>query len=124
MTSQFNTEIMNYKIIKKIRSYFDSLLEDGYLWNTPYGTFSYYKDDIINNIWLGHIYNVSIKRFENYILFSIIPYNINNIISYDGFICSYENITNIPNDIINKYLLSAYIFDSIIKNDQFILYIR
>ena len=50
MTENFNAEIMNYKIIKKIRSYFDNLLEDGFLWNTPYGTFSYYKDDIINNI--------------------------------------------------------------------------
>ena len=50
MTENFNAEIMNYKIIKKIRSYFDNLLEDGFLWNTPYGTFSNYKDDIINNI--------------------------------------------------------------------------
>ena len=32
-------------------------------------------------------------------------------------------ITYIPNNIINKYSLSVYIFDSVIKNDQiYIIY--
>ena len=122
---KFNDYIINYKINKKIRNYIDGLLEDGCLWITPFGTFTNYEEDVSNNdIWLDIHYNILFNRFDNYVLFSIVPKYINNTNIYDGFICYYRDFENIPNEIINQYRLFAYIFNGVIKNDQMMLYIK
>ena len=135
---KFNEYIINYKINKKIRNYFDELLEEGNLWTTPFGTFAKYNNDIGNtNTWLNVNYNILFNRFDNYVLFAIVPIHIHNTYDeydecdryeryerYDGYICSYGDLNNIPNEITNKYKLPVYIFNGVIDNNALMLYIK
>jgi hypothetical protein len=122
---KFNEYIMNYKINKKIRNYFDELFEEGNLWKMSFGTFAKYNNDIKNNeVWLNDNYNILFNRIDNYVLFAIVPIQICDTNIYDGFICSYGDFNNIPNEIINKYKLSVYIFNGVIQNNTLMLYIR
>jgi hypothetical protein len=122
---EFNIEIINYKDRKKIRYYFDELFSDRCVWTTHYGKFSHYKEDVnINDTWLGITYNILLNRYNNYVLFAIVPQNIYDTLLYDGFLCSYSNIGKVPNDIKNKYKLPIYFFNGLLFNDQTLMYIR
>jgi hypothetical protein len=109
----------------KIRNYFDGLFEDGCLWSTQYGTFTKHEADVKpNKIWLNTNYKILLNRVDNYILFAIVPQDISETNNYDGFACSYGELTNIPNEVTEKYQLPMFIFNRAVNNDEMVCYIE
>lgn len=107
----------------KIRNYFDGLFEDGCLWSNSYGTFTKHETDVKpNKIWLNTNYKILLNRVDNYILFAIVPEDISETNTYDGFACSYGELTNIPNEITEKYQLPMFIFNRDVNNDEIVVY--
>ena len=109
----------------KICNYFDGLFEDGCLWSNQYGTFTKHETDVKpNKIWLNTNYKILLNKVDNYILFAIVPQDISETNAYDGFTCSYGELTNIPNEVTKKYQLPMFIFNRDINNDEMVFYIE
>ncbi len=115
----------NSAIHTRIRDYFDCLLDDGCLWQTPYGTFARNAEDVGNNTWLNTDYKILLNRVDNYVMFAIVPHHICETSVYDGFACTYGDLDTVPNEITEKYLCPTHVFNNdVVNNALIVLYIE
>jgi hypothetical protein len=123
-TDTLNNASANSAIHTRVRDYFDGLLHDGCLWQTPYGTFARNAEDVGNKPWLNTDYKILFNRVDNYVLFAIVPDHVCDTNTYDGFACTYGDLDTVPNEITEKYLSPAFVFNNAtINNAAIVMYI-
>ncbi len=124
-TDTLNNASDNSVIHARIRDYFDSLLDDGCLWHTPYGTFARRVEDVFaNNPWLNTDYKILLHRVDNYVIFAIVPPHICETTEYDGFACCYGDLDTVPSEITGKYPCPTHVFNNdVVNNDLIVIYI-
>jgi hypothetical protein len=125
-THTLNNASINSAIHTRIRDYFDCLLDDGCLWQTPYGTFARRVEDVFaNNTWLNTEYKILLHRVDNYVMFAIVPPHVCETSVYDGFACTYGDLDTVPNEITEKYLCPTHVFNNdVVNNALIVMYIE